>query len=494
MEKGERNIFIVAVFGMAFWWPMLRNSVVGFLLSPDRVGEAWGHCGVCLFLVLAAIAAIGMALSPGRERLFSVPLPLAAAVGLLVACVLASVLGLLLVESPVPARGALVIANVVVLAAVYVALPIAWGALLLEMTASSPKRLLLVMSASYAVSFLVGYLSYAPVPWNLIRPVGAPLISGAAWFCCRMMAAKRAGCCIASSPAVPPSREGASSIRSLYVLVLVIFLVSSVATGFINSGTASYAPSMNTLVRDTLNVIVTLAIIALIAASKSLERVKFTLVVVLIVLLFSGIFLATLFQQSWFTVGIGLMQTSKSCVSLLLLMLVLLENSRSDASMTERSLLLKFVVPTLASTFISYLIVPLIAEGLGLAYSDFWGVLSLLLGFALGVFLFVFLSSLVIRYLPGATSSSETSLGSEAPAGPDATASAMREVYGLTEKEAEVLALLLEGNTYKKIAALMYVSDSTVQSHAKSIYRKVDVHTKQELVDRAMELRGRRTL
>ncbi len=251
---------------------------------------------------------------------------------------------------------------------------------------------------------------------------------------------------------------------------------------------------MNTLVRDTLNVIVTLAIIALIAASKSLERVKFTLVVVLIVLLFSGIFLATLFQQSWFTVGIGLMQTSKSCVSLLLLMLVLLENSRSDASMTERSLLLKFVVPTLASTFISYLVVPLIAEGLGLAYSDFWGVLSLLLGFALGVFLFVFLSSLVIRYLPGATSSSETSLGSEAPAGPDATAGAMREVYGLTEKEAEVLALLLEGNTYKKIAALMYVSDSTVQSHAKSIYRKVDVHTKQELVDRAMELRGRRTL
>ena len=454
MEKGERSIFIVAVFGMAFWWPMLRNSVVGFLLSPDRVGEAWGHGGVCLFLVLAAIAAIGMALSPGRERLFSVPLPLAAAVGLLVACVLASVLGLLLVESPVPARGALVIANVVVLAAVYVALPIAWGALLLEMTASSPKRLLLVMSASYAVSFLVGYLSYAPAPWNLIRPVGAPLISGAAWFCCRMMAAKRAGCCIASSPAVPPSREGASSIRSLYVLVLVIFLVSSVATGFINSGTASYAPSMNTLVRDTLNVIVTLAIIALIAASKSLERVKFTLVVVL----------------------------------------MLLENSRSDASMTERSLLLKFVVPTLASTFISYLVVPLIAEGLGLAYSDFWGVLSLLLGFALGVFLFVFLSSLVIRYLPGATSSSETSLGSEAPAGPDATAGAMREVYGLTEKEAEVLALLLEGNTYKKIAALMYVSDSTVQSHAKSIYRKVDVHTKQELVDRAMELRGRRTL
>lgn len=380
----------------------------------------------------------------------------------------------------------------VVLAAVYVALPAAWGILLLKTAASSPKRLLLVAATSYAASFLVGYLSYAPAPWSLIRPVGAPAISGAAWLCCRMMAERGTGCPVTAPAKSLPLRKDAASIRGLYVLVLVIFLVSSVATGFINSGTASYAPSMNTFVRDTLNIAATLAIIALIAASKSLERVHFTLVVVLVVLLFSGIFLATLFRQSWFTVGIGLMQTSKSCVSLLLLMLVMLEGSERGAATAVRSLLLKFVVPTLASTFISYLVVPLIAEGLGLVYSDFWGVLSLLLGFALGAFLFVFLSSLVIRYLPSmASGTAEAHSGPEDAPGPDATACAMREAYGLTEREAEVLALLLRGNTYKKIAALMYVSDSTVQSHAKSIYRKVDVHTKQELVDRAMELRDR---
>lgn len=146
-------------------------------------------------------------------------------------------------------------------------------------------------------------------------------------------------------------------------------------------------------------------------------------------------------------------------------------------------MLLKFVIPTTVSSFISYLVVPLLAQAFGVSYSDFWGVLSLLMGFLLGVFLFSFLSSLVIKYLP------RMELAPEEMAGTEGVARAMQQTYRLTEKETEVLALLLEGNTYKKIASLLYVSDSTVQSHAKSIYRKAGVHTKQELVDRAASMR-----
>lgn len=478
MEKRDWHIAVAATVGMAFWWPMLRNSIVGFLLSPDLVGESWGRFALGVFLCSVAVfVAVGLGAHRRGGRLSSL--------AVMAPCLAASVSGLLLVADPADAQVA-AIAVALTLACAYTVLPLAWAMLVIAWFGDSPKRMLLVLAASYAASFVVGYLSYAPEPWNFVRPVGAPALSAAAWLYGRRIGGivlEQSGRDSASRTArSAPLWDGKSS---LYLLVLVIFLAASVATGFINLGSASYVPSANTLVRDTLNVVATLSIIAIIAASRHLERIKFTLMVVLIILLFCGIFLATLFQQSWFTVGVGLVQTSKSCFSLLLFMLVVLEGAGCGSCV--RPVLAKFVLPTAASTCISYLIVPFAARGLGVAYRDFWGILSLLLGFLLGVILFGFLSSIVVRYLPGM----DTPEREEGQTESELVAAAMRQAYGLTEKESEVLALLLEGNTYKKIATLLFVSDSTVQSHAKSIYRKVDVHTKQQLVDQAAALRER---
>lgn len=476
MEKRDWHIAVAATVGMAFWWPMLRNSIVGFLLAPDLVGEDWGRFALGVFLCLVVVfVAIGLGAGRHGSRLSSLVV--------FAPCLAASVSGLFLVSGLAEVRVA-AMAVALTLACSYTVLPLAWAVLVIAQFGSFPKRMLLVLAASYAASFVVGYLSYAPEPWNFVRPVGAPLFSAAAWlYGCRAGGIALDRAMRGGAPQPSPSFSFWSGSSSLYLLVLVIFLASSVATGFINLGTASYVPSANTLVRDTLNVVVTLSIIAIIAASRQLERVKLTLMAVLIVLLFFGIFLATLFQQSWFTVGVGLVQTSKSCFSLLLFMLVVLEGAGCGSCV--RPILLKFVLPTAASTCISYLVVPFAARELGVAYSDFWGILSLLLGFLLGMILFGFLFSIVVRYLPGMDRLEREKGRPES----ELMAAAMRQAYGLTEKESEVLALLLEGNTYKKIATLLFVSDSTVQSHAKNIYRKVDVHTKQQLVDRAVALR-----
>lgn len=471
MGKGERNIIVLATLGMAFWWPMLRNSIVGFVFSPTAIGEAQSQFELWLFLGASAVLALLLAFVPKASRMTS------STWAVLAPCLAASALNLTLSALPEAPHEALLAADAIALACSYVVLPVAWASLLTTQLSGSHKRMLLVIAASYAASFLIGYLSYAPAPLNLIRPIGAPALSGIAWYLCARQRGRQ--------PRSAGARFARTSDggRSLYVLVLVLFLVSSVATGFINSGTASYVPTANTFIRDTLNVGVTASIIVIIGLSKHLERIKFSLIVVLSILLFGGIFLATLFQQSWFTAGTGLMQTSKSCFSLLLFMLVLIESMGKPHASGTRSMLLKFVIPTTVSSFISYLVVPLLAQAFGVSYSDFWGVLSLLMGFLLGVFLFSFLSSLVIKYLP------RMELAPEEMAGTEGVARAMQQTYGLTEKETEVLALLLEGNTYKKIASLLYVSDSTVQSHAKSIYRKAGVHTKQELVDRAASMR-----
>ncbi len=62
-------------------------------------------------------------------------------------------------------------------------------------------------------------------------------------------------------------------------------------------------------------------------------------------------------------------------------------------------------------------------------------------------------------------------------------------VEPLSERELEVLRLLAAGLSNPEIAQQLYVAVSTIRSHAKSIYGKLDVHGRWEAVQRAKELR-----
>ena len=60
---------------------------------------------------------------------------------------------------------------------------------------------------------------------------------------------------------------------------------------------------------------------------------------------------------------------------------------------------------------------------------------------------------------------------------------AVREFYGLSAREAEVAELIARGNTVAHIAELLFVSENTVREHVKSIYKKLLIHSKQQLID-----------
>lgn len=59
----------------------------------------------------------------------------------------------------------------------------------------------------------------------------------------------------------------------------------------------------------------------------------------------------------------------------------------------------------------------------------------------------------------------------------------LREQFGLTQRETEVALLLAEGRSSTYIAGELYLSDNTVRSYVKNIYQKLDVHSKQDLID-----------
>ena len=58
----------------------------------------------------------------------------------------------------------------------------------------------------------------------------------------------------------------------------------------------------------------------------------------------------------------------------------------------------------------------------------------------------------------------------------------VRNRYKLSDREYEVLIELVRGRTIPTIAEGFVVSENTVKAHTKAIYRKVDVHTREELL------------
>lgn len=60
---------------------------------------------------------------------------------------------------------------------------------------------------------------------------------------------------------------------------------------------------------------------------------------------------------------------------------------------------------------------------------------------------------------------------------------ALNLVEPLSPRETEVASLVLRGNTVPAIARKLFISENTVRGHTKAIYRKLNVHSKQELID-----------
>ena len=65
----------------------------------------------------------------------------------------------------------------------------------------------------------------------------------------------------------------------------------------------------------------------------------------------------------------------------------------------------------------------------------------------------------------------------------DAQCAALGEGHGLTAREVEVLQMIVKGRSKSYIAESLFISENTVRSHAKHIYQKLDVHSKQDVLD-----------
>jgi len=62
-----------------------------------------------------------------------------------------------------------------------------------------------------------------------------------------------------------------------------------------------------------------------------------------------------------------------------------------------------------------------------------------------------------------------------------------KEEYNLSARETETLKFLVEGYSYKMIAAEMNIAIDTVRAHIKKVYEKLEVNSKGEAVAKAFK-------
>ena len=66
----------------------------------------------------------------------------------------------------------------------------------------------------------------------------------------------------------------------------------------------------------------------------------------------------------------------------------------------------------------------------------------------------------------------------------------LKEIFRLSNRETEVLELIVRGRDIARIAEALYVSQNTICTHTKNLYKKMDVHNRQEVLDLFEELRN----
>jgi DNA-binding CsgD family transcriptional regulator len=67
---------------------------------------------------------------------------------------------------------------------------------------------------------------------------------------------------------------------------------------------------------------------------------------------------------------------------------------------------------------------------------------------------------------------------------PDETFELLCRVYALSPRERDVVALLVAGHDTRAIAERLFISQHTVQDHLKSVFAKVGIHSRRELLAR----------
>ncbi|OUO89827.1 hypothetical protein B5F40_09085 [Gordonibacter sp. An230] len=462
MRQRSAGFVVLTTLGLACYWPFFRRFEFSlfFMARPnadqDMLLSYALVMGLCATFAIAAIAA-----HKPIERFIASNRPLAG----LASC--ASAAGYLLLLL-VPSLPATVIASTL-LGLGSVALTCIWAVLI---TSQHGNRPLICIAISLPISSLLSLAILLPEPTSLVLAVASPLISVAAWL---------------SLPLDPPiefRRDALFSLRKQLPLSAIGIFGLFIIVGHLIVGalyqTDGFIPVSERLITTVLSSATLLFVAVLLAKSSAADKLLEKEWVMLATFYLAAAFLVLCIGPDSYHLGTGIIAAELSCFETFFWILLAFSVRQTRLSpvfaFCGGFLLLKTIPVGVAK-----LLLPSLFEWLDLRLIDYTAAFVAVMTFMLVVLTVVLLNTHAF-VLPSAAETPNDSTKSPLLSKIDACAQIAAEA-NLTPREKEVMSMIAQGHSLKKIGETLFISIGTVQGHAKHIYRKLGVHSKQELID-----------
>lgn len=470
LRKGQ---FALAVVGLVFSWVFFPPVMMTGFFPGARAYSLANETllGFCIALFLVAIAARRpLEGFIGRHR------------GAALALVAAGLAGYGLLLGGLKAgyySMALALTATFILAMSYVTLMLCWIMLLARIDPRQTMVLLFGSAIGYAALTMGNFL---PLEGRLALCGLSATLSGLCWFFIR------------------PPREGAPTYSYeaanlahapfvMLTLLAVLLIGGRVVTG-LYFNLDKEVPFGELLIRCTCIACVMAYCLAAARRGASLEQgYRNTWIPAAGLFLLGAMMLIGLEGPATYA-GLGITHGALNCFEVLayLIMFQFVKNDRVSPVMVVSIGMIVFKVLPIA---LQRLVFPQVIAKLGLTEVDVVPVV-ILMSMVVLVCVLAFanhrLTAAEMRALSQAEEAEgEAASGAGAPAGShpsfeDACAQLADEA-GLSGREAEIMALIAHGHSQKHISEVLYLALGTVQWYAKTIYRKLGIHSKQELIN-----------
>ena len=477
---------LLACLGLTLYWPMLRSPFLGTALATSAYNLLDLRLTFDLVLLLMGVAALTFTSTASKISSLIEANPLSGpAFGLVAA--LGSAALLQWGSSPLPALQVAALAGAAILACGFVLLSFTWAHSLAFL---KTDEALVCMHVSFLASFLFGLFDFFPLALDslcLILPLG----SGVAAYAFRKRVSDNQACSIGDWVA------STFDSRQLVFAIIFAMVIGLVACGILRSlwiSTAvSYKPSAGILPTYAISISIATCLLLLLLFIPGRRRS----LLIGLVLLFCALLVAIILCSSLgFKPALSLTASVRTSFEFYLwcfLVVLGMDQKRFGIRLWDSF----FVINPLSLLLTSYAL-PCIFDinphNSG-AYATGLSVLSL---FIVAIAFIIIAAAFIWRIEKnweggGGVFRQVENVGGITPSlnGKRDTTKLLVERFGLTEREAEIAEYLACGHSMKKTAAHFHLAHSTVQSHAKSIYRKMGINSKQSLIDEVSKIKNK---
>lgn len=358
------------------------------------------------------------------------------------------------------------------LAAVFTGLLfVVWGVRLMR----EPVTLAIVY---FAIAIVATCLMLAVIALSdvfaMVLVVAAPLIAGA-------------GFLLAPESQAPVESEfGFQEIKQLdwrlIVPVFALLVLSSLFNKLISPASSALIEGSSRLLTDAFTIVLFCVLLVYMRKRPSSRSLLIRLFVMSVTVMMLGLLVVVVAPVSGELFGGAILMTSFYCFVFLFMAVLLWDHVRTGASpfaLASLFIMGAVIVPLLLSNTVVYRYAYHLQES-GFSYSI---TLSAMLSFLVSIVAFVTLDLRIRK--------SSQQDGDEGARKGKLFEEIARD-YGLSKREAEVLVLLYQGRTRKKISEILVVPPSTTQGHINHIYQKMGIHKRDDLIDLIAERERKR--